>query len=195
MVKVTTACKIMCAPPPVPRLFSRSTFVSHRDPNMAYPPPPPYPQPTHGTSKDALAARHPKNPLLQVRGNAGTHDLTLGLDTIRALKQQRPGQTAGREAVGGEEATTKAAATAEAGDMIARIPRYDKSAGGGRGDRAPPEDWVDVSTPPAVVLLEGWMLGFEPLPEDSPVLAAADQGERCCQGCGYGLWFGWGRGG
>lgn len=125
--------------------------------------------------------------MLQVRGNAGTHDLALGLDTIQALKQQRPSEVVGHEAVGGEKETTKTAAMAEAGGVIARIPRYDKSAGGGRGDRAPPEDWVEVSTPPKVVLLEGWMLGFDPLPEDSPVLAAADQGESYCQGWGHGL--------
>ena len=56
-----------------------------------------------------------------------------------------------------------------------RIPRYDKSARGGRGDRAPEEEWEVVSARPEIVLLEGWMLGFEALPDDSPVLLAAPE--------------------
>ena len=51
-----------------------------------------------------------------------------------------------------------------------RIPRYDKSARGGRGDRAPEEKWEVVSARPEIVLLEGWMLGFEALPDGSPLL-------------------------
>ncbi|GFH21786.1 uncharacterized protein HaLaN_19153, partial [Haematococcus lacustris] len=49
------------------------------------------------TFKDqtALAARHPDNPLLQYRGNAGSHDLELGSSSLRALRGLRqPGQTA-----------------------------------------------------------------------------------------------------
>lgn len=34
----------------------------------------------------ALAAAHPDNRLLQLRGNAGTHDLTLGTATLNTLK-------------------------------------------------------------------------------------------------------------
>lgn len=56
-----------------------------------------------------------------------------------------------------------------------RVPRYDKSARGGKGDRAPETEWSVVSTPPDIVLLEGWMLGFEALPDESPLLAAAEQ--------------------
>lgn len=96
--------------------------------------------------QDALAAAHPSNSLLRVRGNAGTHDLALGLRTIRSLKY-------------GVEQTSSF-----------RIPRYDKSARGGRGDRVPEEQWSTVPVMPEVVLLEGWMLGFEALPEGSPLL-------------------------
>lgn len=35
--------------------------------------------------QQALAAANPSNPLLQYRGNAGSHDLQLGTDTLRAL--------------------------------------------------------------------------------------------------------------
>ncbi len=46
--------------------------------------------------QSALAAANPSNPLLQYRGNAGTHDLELGSRTLQALKALRsPQQTAG----------------------------------------------------------------------------------------------------
>ena len=81
----------------------------------------------------------PGNPLLELRGNAGSHDLALWQDTLQALQRCRgPGTRA-------------------------RIPRYDKSQHGGRGDRAPEAEWADVEGPVDVVLLEGWMLGFEPV--------------------------------
>lgn len=35
--------------------------------------------------QQALAAANPSNPLLQYRGNAGSHDLQLGTDTLHAL--------------------------------------------------------------------------------------------------------------
>lgn len=84
----------------------------------------------------ALAARDPDNPLLQLRGNAGSHDVALGTRTLDALR----GLTS-------------------AGDE-ARIPRYDKSSFSGKGDRCPEEDWESVRGPLDVVLFEGWMLGF-----------------------------------
>jgi len=43
----------------------------------------------------ALAAAHPDNRLLAVRGNAGTHDLALGRQTLQELRQlTEVGQTA-----------------------------------------------------------------------------------------------------
>lgn len=67
----------------------------------------------------------------------------------------------------------------EEGEGVVRIPRYDKSARGGKGDRAPEGEWGIVKTPVDIVLLEGWMLGFEALPDDSPLLrAAADEAEE-----------------
>jgi D-glycerate 3-kinase len=45
-----------------------------------------------------------------------------------------------------------------------RVPVYDKSRHGGRGDRAPEAEWREVTGPVDLVILEGWMLGFEPVP-------------------------------
>lgn len=41
------------------------------------------------------------------------------------------------------------------------LPRYDKSAHGGRGDRSPDVTWVRGRVD--LVLFEGWMLGFKPV--------------------------------
>ncbi|GBF88798.1 hypothetical protein Rsub_01699 [Raphidocelis subcapitata] len=94
----------------------------------------------------ALAAAEPGNRLLQLRGNAGSHDLGLGERTLGALR--------GLTAAG----------------RTAAVPRYDKSAFGGLGDRADEATWPVVEGPLDVVLFEGWMLGFAPVP---PAAAAA----------------------
>lgn len=91
-----------------------------------------------GAEQDALAASAPDDPLLAVRGGPGTHDLALGLRTLAALRGE-----AGR----------------------AELPRYDKSARGGRGERGEP---IHVDLPIDFVILEGWLLGFRPV-GDSPV--------------------------
>ncbi|CAN0398570.1 unnamed protein product, partial [Ectocarpus sp. 13 AM-2016] len=65
-----------------------------------------------------------------------------------------------------------------------RVPRYDKSARGGKGDRALEGEWSVVSTPPDVLLLEGWMLGFEALPDDSPLLLSAAEADGGDDGLG-----------
>ena len=105
-----------------------------------------------------LAAEFAGNPLLELRGNAGSHDLRLGAETLARLAK------AGK---GGEE------------EEIA-LPRYDKSLHGGRGDRAPEAAWPRVRGPVDVVLFEGWMLGFRPVGASeaakvSPHLAAVDK--------------------
>lgn len=83
----------------------------------------------------AIADEFATNRFLQFRGMPGTHDLPLLTETLDAL---RIGKTVS-------------------------IPKYDKSAFGGRGDRAPKEDWKHISEETDVVLLEGWCLGFEPV--------------------------------
>jgi D-glycerate 3-kinase len=83
-----------------------------------------------------LAAANPAEPLLQVRGAPGTHDIPLGVHTLDAL--------AGRSGA-------------------LRVPTYDKAAFDGLGDRSPPETWRVAPLPLDVVLVEGWMLGFPAL--------------------------------
>ncbi|MFZ5444505.1 MAG: kinase [Myxococcota bacterium] len=100
----------------------------------------------------ALAAARPDDPFVQHRGYPGTHDLALGTATLRALKHREPCQ----------------------------LPRYDKAAHGGRGDRG-----ASVPAPDdlALVLLEGWMLGFAPVRTPPPELAW--ENERLA---GYRAW-------
>lgn len=102
---------------------------------------------THAAQR-ALAAAHPGNPYLEHRGYPGTHDLGLGTRTLAALRAERPGHVA--------------------------VPRYDKSAHGGRGDRAPEHMWPVAETPLDLLVIEGWMLGFQPVspPPSDPRLRA-----------------------
>lgn len=88
------------------------------------------------------------NRLLEFRGNAGSHDLSLSVETLTALSK-----------------LTKEG-------MKMKIPRYDKSAYSGRGDRADPSTWTEIEGPLTAVLFEGWMLGFKPLPDE--VVKAVD---------------------
>ncbi|KAI1083395.1 P-loop containing nucleoside triphosphate hydrolase protein [Whalleya microplaca] len=87
----------------------------------------------------ALAAAHPENPLVQVRGEPGTHDIALARDFFAALCAGQP----------------------------ARVPQYDKSAHAGRGDRVPEAQWSTVNGPSQprvqVVIFEGWCVGFRAL--------------------------------
>lgn len=73
------------------------------------------------------------HPLLATRGVPGTHDMTLLLDTLKALLDPA-------HAVG------------------SRLPAFDKSI----DDRSPLSDWVEVATAPSVILLEGWCMGATP---------------------------------
>ncbi|KAG4947905.1 hypothetical protein AAZX31_15G012100 [Glycine max] len=93
--------------------------------------------------QNKLREANPGNALLELRGNAGSHDLALSVETLLALtKLTREG-------------------------MKMKLPRYDKSAFNGRGDRADPSRWPEVEGPMTVVLFEGWMLGFKPLPVEA----------------------------
>jgi D-glycerate 3-kinase len=88
----------------------------------------------------ALAARHAGNPYLLHRGYPGTHDVALGVRTLDAL-----------------------AANPEGSELL--LPAYDKTAHGGRGDRAPAATGLRVVGRPDLVIVEGWMLGFAPVDE------------------------------
>lgn len=90
-----------------------------------------------------VAAAHPGNPYMEHRGYPGTHDIELGEQTLR-------------------EAAT---APNDSGTLV--VPSYDKSAHAGRGDRAPVDQWRSVNRPIDIVFVEGWMLGFSAVPEDS----------------------------
>jgi D-glycerate 3-kinase len=92
----------------------------------------------------ALAAAHPGNPFLEHRGYPGTHDLDLGVRTIRALAALGPGRR----------------------DRVP-VPGYDKSAHAGRGDRRPSSEWRVIDGPLDLVFVEGWMLGYTPVDESA----------------------------
>jgi pantothenate kinase-related protein Tda10/hemoglobin-like flavoprotein len=92
-----------------------------------------------------LASAHPGNPYLEHRGYPGTHDVALGEATLLALRGLGQGSD-GR---------------------VVSVPVYDKSQHGGRGDRAPEGQWRQVAGPLDLVIVEGWMLGFTPVPEAS----------------------------
>ncbi|XXG56040.1 hypothetical protein AAC387_Pa03g3562 [Persea americana] len=96
------------------------------------------------TARDQAKLReeNPGNSLLELRGNAGTHDLPFSVDTLTGLRK-----------------LTKEG-------MKMKLPRYDKSAFDGKGDRADPSTWPEVEGPLEVILFEGWMLGFRPLPTE-----------------------------
>ncbi|KAI8865394.1 P-loop containing nucleoside triphosphate hydrolase protein, partial [Ramicandelaber brevisporus] len=100
---------------------------------------------TH-SEKCALAARNSDNPLLQYRGNAGTHDIALGESTLQSLCSLGNSRNA---EYGGE----------------VLLPKYNKMLYNGQGDRVPVEsgEWQRVTAPLDVVVLEGWMVGFTAL--------------------------------
>jgi D-glycerate 3-kinase len=87
----------------------------------------------------ALAARHAGNRYFAQRGLPGTHDIALGTSIVRALR--------------------------DLGTAILSIPTYDKGALAGKGDRKPNGEWRVAAGPIDLVILEGWMLGFTPVPE------------------------------
>lgn len=89
-------------------------------------------------AQGALAASSNGNPLLELRGNPGSHDLPLATATLNAL---------------------------QSGADRVLVPRYDKSAFSGRGDRRPKDEWTVAKGPVDVVLFEGWCLGFSALPD------------------------------
>ncbi len=85
--------------------------------------------------RQAMARR--VHPLFAIRSVAGTHDTALAKATLHRLLH------------------------ATADDKIA-IPRFDKSARGGAGDRLPPAQWPTVSGPLDMVIFEGWCIAAPP---------------------------------
>lgn len=84
------------------------------------------------------------------RGPPGTHDLKLGLTVLSQLRQ---------------------------GQFPVAVPRFDKSAYGGAGERTQPE-WL---TEAEIVLFEGWFVGVRPIAPQAfetapwPIQTAADR--------------------
>ena len=103
-----------------------------------------------------IADRYKGNGLLNGRGHAGTHDVELGARLLQQLHDiNSPSSGEG--------------ATEETKTQEIKIPRFDKSAHEGYGDRAPETEWSSISGPVDVVICEGWCLGFYPLEEDELV--------------------------
>jgi D-glycerate 3-kinase len=74
------------------------------------------------------------DPRLRWRGPPGTHDVQLGLTTLQQLRSADPTQPV-------------------------QIPRFDKSAWNGAGDRTEPETVAGID----IVLFEGWFVGVRPI--------------------------------
>lgn len=91
-----------------------------------------------------------EDPRLLWRGPPGTHDLELGITVLDQLHQSKG---------------------------LVEIPRFDKSAWGGKGDRIEPEIFRSID----IVLFEGWFVGTRPIDNPSfenpppPIKTAADR--------------------
>ena len=106
-----------------------------------------------GAEQDKLSLANPGNALLRYRGNAGTHDVRLAVNTLRSLRS-----------INDDDFAT----------LTVSVPRYDKTLRGGRGDRAAKTTWPEITAPLDIVLLEGWMLGFAPAADADAFAAHPD---------------------
>lgn len=86
------------------------------------------------TRRRLAASEHP---LFITRGVPGTHDVTMGIDTLQRVRAMRPG-----------EAVT--------------WPRFSKA----DDDRSPPCQWEPLRDPVDLILFEGWCVGTPPQPDD-----------------------------
>ncbi|MCU0545771.1 MAG: glycerate kinase [Oscillatoriaceae cyanobacterium Prado104] len=96
-----------------------------------------------------------QDPRLIWRGPPGTHDIDLGIEVLDKLRCSQTGESAAF-------ANSQSSLIQDGGKIqnIA-IPRFDKSAWGGGGDRAVPE----IVTCADIVLFEGWFAGLRPVGE------------------------------
>mmetsp|Transcript_12236 Transcript_12236/g.20595 ORF Transcript_12236/g.20595 Transcript_12236/m.20595 type:complete len:265 (-) Transcript_12236:260-1054(-) len=108
--------------------------------------------------QQAVAKANPDNLYWQGRGVAGTHDLDLGVSTIKNMVYAgwdgdnfKPGQ-------------------GDASSREIKIPVYEKSLNSGQGDRKGEEEWIRKEGPIDLVLVEGWMLGYKPIDPNSEVI-------------------------
>ncbi|HEY6894970.1 MAG TPA: kinase [Rhodanobacteraceae bacterium] len=80
--------------------------------------------------RDRAALAREVHPLLATRGVPGTHDVALLAATLHMLRRASARRPA-------------------------RVPRFDK----GRDTRLPPSRWRSVTSPPRLIVLEGWCIG------------------------------------
>lgn len=137
-----------------------------------------------------VSERNAANRLLQGRGNAGTHDLTLGSETLSRLRHlgcaahllapswalnEMLAEVVPIMAAPCTFSSEISAVLAQvqrktmmpdtrcrAGETM-QVPRYNKSAFAGAGDTAERAQWPAVTGTLDVILFEGWMLGFAPV--------------------------------
>jgi D-glycerate 3-kinase len=94
------------------------------------------------------------DPRLIWRGPPGTHDLELGIAVLDRLRSSQNPQL--------KSVPNSQFDFSEHGKIKhIEIPRFDKSAWGGAGDRTDPEMIASVD----IVLFEGWFVGVEPIAE------------------------------
>ncbi|KAF8908047.1 hypothetical protein CPB85DRAFT_1223056 [Mucidula mucida] len=91
---------------------------------------------THAGLVD-IASKNSDNPLWRGRGQPGTHDINLAIQVLTALR--------------------------DTSDVDVEIPVFDKSLFNGEGDRLPMHG-NSVHTPLDVAIVEGWCMGFHPIP-------------------------------
>ncbi|EMD96650.1 hypothetical protein COCC4DRAFT_154928 [Bipolaris maydis ATCC 48331] len=107
------------------------------------------------THTDLVSRRNqdPANKLYLTRGQPGTHDEQLAQSFFQQLKAWSTTTTTTTTTID-DSPSTKAALA---------IPSFDKSRFNGEGDRAPESSWPRITRKPAVVIFEGWCLGFTPV--------------------------------
>jgi len=90
-----------------------------------------------------VAHDHPQNPLLQGRGQPGTHDVPLGTQVLNSLRRINEPDAEG----------------------TVSIPIFDKSLHSGEGDRI--HKTTVASGPLDVIIMEGWCTGFYSVPRET----------------------------
>ena len=103
------------------------------------------------------------NKLLKGRGQPGTHDIPLLEDTLVKLSHINTPLVV-------SPSLSPASPSDEPRFSSVQLPIFDKSLHSGMGDRVPPSEAGSASTlsgPVDIVVLEGWCMGFYPIPSES----------------------------
>lgn len=111
------------------------------------------PRNTKGSPSHSESTILSPNKLLKGRGQPGTHDAALLHETLVELSQINSPLTRSTS----EKPILQYASIT--------LPRFDKSLHSGMGDRVPPDpDSPSLTGPIDIVVLEGWCMGFHPMP-------------------------------